>query len=76
MKIPILYACISAKSLQSCPILCNPKDCNLPGFPVHGILQAKCWSALPCPPRGNLPDPGMEPAPLMFSCTGMQVLYH
>ena len=47
---------MSAKSLHSCPILCNPKDYNLPGFPVHEILQAKCWSALPCPPPGNLPD--------------------
>ena len=20
---------------QSCPTLCNPKDCSMPGFPVH-----------------------------------------
>ena len=52
---------MSAKSPQSYPILCNPKDCSLPGFPVHEILQAQGWSALPCPPPGNLPDPGMEP---------------
>ena len=26
---------------QSCPILCNPVDCSLPGFSVHGILQAR-----------------------------------
>ena len=25
---------------QSCPTLCNPMDCSLPRFPVHGILQA------------------------------------
>ena len=24
------------------------------------------WSGLPCPPSGNLPDPGLEPASLMF----------
>ena len=30
-----------AKSLQSCPTLCNPMDCSLPGFSVHGILQAR-----------------------------------
>ena len=29
-----------AKSLQSCPTLCDPMDCSLPGFSVHGILQA------------------------------------
>ena len=30
----------AAKSLQSCPTLCNPIDGSLPGFPVPGILQA------------------------------------
>ena len=27
-----------AKSLQSCLALCNPMDCNLPGFSVHEIF--------------------------------------
>ena len=26
---------------QSCPTLCNPRDCNLPGSSVHGIFQAR-----------------------------------
>ena len=26
---------------QSCPILCNPMDCSLPGSSVHGIFQAR-----------------------------------
>ena len=26
---------------QSCPTLCNPMDCSLPGSPVHGIFQAR-----------------------------------
>ena len=26
---------------QSCPTLCDPLDCSLPGFSVHGILQAR-----------------------------------
>ena len=30
-----------AKLLQSCPTLCDPMDCSLPGFSVHGILQAR-----------------------------------
>ena len=25
------------------------------------ILQQEYWSGLPCPPPGNLPDPGIEP---------------
>ena len=36
-----LCACMHAKSLQSCPDLCNPTDCCPPGFSVHGILQAR-----------------------------------
>ena len=34
-------ACVHAKSLQSCPTLCDPVDCSLPGSSVHGILQAR-----------------------------------
>ena len=26
---------------QSCPTLCNPIDCNLPGSSIHGILQTR-----------------------------------
>ena len=34
---------------QSCPTLCNPKDCSPPGSSVHGILQARIleWVAIP-----------------------------
>ena len=31
----------SAKSLQSCPTLCNPVDCSPPGSSVGGTLQAR-----------------------------------
>ena len=34
-------AAIAAKSLQSCPTLCNPIDGSPPGSPVPGILQAR-----------------------------------
>ena len=38
----------AAKSLQSCPTLCDPVDCSLPGSPVPGILQARTleWVAI------------------------------
>ena len=35
--------------------------CSLPGSSAHGIPQA----VLPCPPPGDLPDPGIEPASLV-----------
>ena len=41
--------CVDARSLQSCPTLCNPMDCSPPGSSVHGILQARIldWVAMP-----------------------------
>ena len=41
-------AAAAAKSLQSCPTLCNPIDGSLPGSPVPGILQARIleWVAI------------------------------
>ena len=40
---------VCAKALQSCPTLCDPMDCSLPGSSVHGILQARIleWVAMP-----------------------------
>ena len=50
--------CISAKSLQSCPTLCNPMDCSLPGSSVHGILQARILEGVAMPSsRGSSQDP-------------------
>ena len=37
----ILVAAAAAKSLQSCPTLCDPIDSSPPGSPVPGILQAR-----------------------------------
>ena len=52
--------CVHAKSLQSCPTLCNAMDYSLPGSSIHGILQARIleWVAMPSP--GDPPDPGIE----------------
>ena len=30
-----------------------------------GFSRQEYWSGLPCPPPGDLPDPGTEPSPLM-----------
>ena len=41
-------ACMHAKSLQSCPTLCDPMDRSPPGSSVHGILKARIleWVAI------------------------------
>ena len=38
----------AAKSLQSCPTVCNPIDSSPPGSPLPGILQARTleWLAI------------------------------
>ena len=43
-------AAAAAKSLQSCPTLCDPRDGSPPGSPVPGILQARTleWVAIDC----------------------------
>ena len=46
---PHLLAVLCTKSLQSCPTLCDPRDCSPPASSVHGILQARIleWVAVP-----------------------------
>ena len=41
-------AAAAAKSLQSCPTLCDPMDYSLPGSTIHGIFQARVleWVAI------------------------------
>ena len=40
---------LCAQSPQTCPALCDPVDCSLPGSSVHGILQIRIleWVAMP-----------------------------
>ena len=43
-----MSAAAAAKSLQSCPTMCNPRDSSPPGSPIPGILQARTleWVAI------------------------------
>ena len=42
------YSVSESEVTQSCPTLCNPMDCSLPGSSVHGIFQARVleWVAI------------------------------
>ena len=48
LSITLLACAAAAKSLQSCPTLCDPIDGSPPGSPVPGILQARTleWVAI------------------------------
>ena len=65
-----------AESLQSCPTLCDPIDCNLPGSSVRGSLQARIleWVAISYARGSSQPRDRTQIS--YISCTGSQVLYH
>ena len=47
-KLIEVAAAAAAKSLQSCPTLCDPMEGSPPGSPIPGILQARTleWVAI------------------------------
>ena len=53
-----------AKSLQSCPSK-TLQTVAYQGPLSMGFFRQEYWSGLPCPPPGDLPDPGIEPVSLM-----------
>ena len=74
-----MYVCLyiyCTKLLQSCPTLCDSIDHSPPGFPVHGILQARIleWAAM-LTSRGSS-EPRDRTCVSYISCIGKQVLYH
>ena len=74
LAVVCVCVCARAKSLHSCPILCNPTDCSPLGSSVHGILQARLleWVASPFSKRSSQPR-AFNP---YVSCIGRQVLYY
>ena len=40
-SIPSIRHICSCLAAQSRPTLCDPMDCCLPGFSIHGIFQAR-----------------------------------
>ena len=76
-----MHACMCAKSLQLCPILCDPV--RLFATPWTVTCQAllsiefsrqEYWSGLPCPPLGDLPNSGIEAVSLTSSALSVGFL--
>ena len=42
------------------PTLCDPMDCRIPGFPVHGLLQARILDGQTFPSPRDLFNPGIK----------------
>ena len=63
-------ACVHAQSLGCVQLFCDPVDCSLPGFSVHGILQARIleWVAIPSSKGSSQPrDQPVSPALQVYS---------
>ena len=58
-------ASMYAKLPQSCPTLCDPWTVACQAPLSMGFSRQEYWSGLPCPPPGDLPNPGTEPRSLM-----------
>ena len=56
-----MYVCVRAKSLQAFQ---TPWTAALQAPLSMGFSRQEYWSGLPCPPPGDLPDPGIKPAVL------------
>ena len=69
-------ATATAKSLQSCPTLCDPVDCSLLGSSIHGIFQTRILEWVDISYSGESSDPGIEPLSPASPCIGRQILYN
>ena len=58
-------AAAAAESLQSCLTFAALRTVAHQAPLSMGFSRQEYWSGLPCPPPGDLPDPGIEPASLM-----------
>ena len=65
--------CACAKSLQSCPTLCDPIDQRLPGCSVHGILQARVleWVAMSSSRGSSQPRDQIQVSHIAASCNSL-----
>ena len=53
-----------AKLLLPSLTLCDPMDCSHRALLSMGFSRQEYWSGFPCSPPGDLPGPGIKPAPL------------
>ena len=85
IPLPVMQICLYIseeffKSVQSCPSLCDPLDCSMPGFPVHHQLLEFTQVSHPsnnlmlCRPLLLLPQsfpaPGSFPVSQFFASGG------
>ena len=58
-----MYACMRAKSFQTCQNLCDSMDCSLPGSSVHGIEESKLLHFVRFREKSVWKSPDLTPPP-------------
>ena len=61
LRLKSFLLCVCVLVTQSCLTLCNPMDCSPPDSLSMEFSRQECWSGLPFPSPGDLPNPGIEP---------------
>ena len=77
-------SCLVPTSSSLVNSACLPAQllCRVGLFSTHqaplfmGFSRQEYWSGLPCPPPGDLPDPGIKTHVSFVSSIGKRVLYH
>ena len=76
-KLEYQAVCVCLGSVtQLCPSLCNPMNCNMPGYSVRGIFQTRIleWVAIPSSRGSSWPRDWTWVS--CISCIGRQTNYH
>ena len=65
-----MRVCTRAQSLQCVPLFVTPWTVASQATLSMGFSRQECRNGLPCPPPGDLPDPGIEPMSLTSALAG------
>ena len=75
-QVLINYPFYTCAVTESCPALCKPMDCSLPGSSVHGIFQAEILQWVAISYFWGSSQPRDRTHVSCVSCIGRWILYH
>ena len=72
---PPLAPRVCGEAPQRCALFVTPWTVGRQAPLSMGCSRQEYWGGVPCPPPGDLPDPGIKPASYV-SCVGKHIPYH
>ena len=67
-RVPVCVCSVA----RSCPTVCDPMDCSLPGSLTMGYPKQEYWNRLQFSTPGDIPNSGIEaPSPEMPALAGL-----